>query len=462
MALPFVGPSYALANRKASVQRTINMCLVGMETPSKAPFILQSTPGLTVFATLSGEIRGVYEANGRAFVVAGGTLYELNSSGAATSRGTLLTSAGPVDFAWGTTQLVIVDGTNGYALTLATNAFGVITDSDWLGSDRVGYLDGYFIFASPSTQAFYISAIDDATSLDTLDFASAESAPDKIIAHIVNHREVWFLGETTSEVWFDSAGPDFPFSRNQGAILQVGCMAKHSVRLIDSSVMWIGKDINGAGIVFRSIGYQAQRISTIAVEEALQSSSNISAAVAWTYQANGQTFYCINAPGLTSTWCYEVGSGAWHERADQDTYGQFSQFRVTCHGFALGLHLVGDADGYVYKLNHSSNYYGSDLIRRTRISPNDVTVSRDRIFFREFALDCTSGQGPQGATPVVELTWSDNGGMTWGNPVQRSVGAVGNYYGRVVWNRLGEARDRVWRVDFSDNAPFSIIDGVAS
>lgn len=462
--LPFVGVSYALANRKASVQRAVNLHLVGMETPSKAPFILQSVPGLLLLGELGAEIRGIYEAADRCFIVSGASLLEMDAAFNVTLRGTLLTSTGPVGMAWGTTQLVIVDGPNGYVLTLATNVFGQITAAGWLGSDRVWYLDGYFVFVDPNTQTFYISAIDDATTLDLLDFASAESSPDRIVSHVVNHRELWFLGQTTTEVWFATDGVDFPFARNQGAVLDVGCIATHSARLVDNAVIWLGRDLNGSGMVYRSAGYVAQRISTIAVEEALQGSSNLAGAVAWVYQINGQTFWCVNAPGLPSTWCFEIASNTWHERADLDSMGQFASFRVTCHAYALGLHMVGDATGNLYKLDPTVNKFGSSLMKRTRISPNDAAPFRQRQFWNDgFTLDCTTGLAPQGVTPTVTLQWSDDGGFTWGNPVQRTTGAVGNYYSRVCWQNVNgpEARDRIWRVDFADDAPFAIIDGVA-
>lgn len=458
--LPFVGSSYQLANRKGSVQRAVNLYLVGLEAASKSPVILQSVPGLAVFAALGAEIRGIYESADRCFVVAGSTLYELNSAGTSTNRGTLNTSAGPVDFAWGTTQLVCVDGPNGYVMTLASNAFARITDPDFLGSDRVAYLDGFFIFADPDTQVFYISAIDDASNLDALDFASAESAPDQLVSHLVDHRELWLFGSVTTEVWFNGAGADFPFQRNQGASLDVGCLATHSAQKIDNSVLWLARDRNGAGIVVRANGYQPQRVSTFAVEEALQASTDLTAARAYVYQQDGQTFYCINAPGVPATWCYEVSTGSWHERCDL-VAGDFVQHRAVCHGFAFNKHLVGDVTGNVYRMDKTLNTFAGDPLKRTRISPNYATPTRDRQFFSEFALDCTTGLAAQGQNPTVTLSWSDNGGFRFGTPVQRSTGLVGEFISRVLWTRLGQARDRVWRLDFSDDAPFSIIHGEA-
>ena len=460
MPLPFVGPSYQLANRKASQQRSVNLYLVGMESPSKAPFILQSAPGLTLFSALTSPIRGMCEAAGRLFVVAGETLYELNSAGVATARGTVSPSAGPVDFAQGQTQLVIVTGVNGYTLTLATNTFAQIAAAGWLGSNRAAYLDGYFIFVDPDTQKFYISKIDDAGTLDALNFALAQSGPDNIVAHLVDHREVWLIGEKTTEVWFDSGAADFPFSRNNGALLEVGCIAAFSAVKVDNGLMWIGRDANGSGIVYKTSGYQVKRVSTIAVEEALQGSTDLSSATAYVYQQNGQTFYCINAPGLASQWCYEVSTDSWHERCALDALGQFSQLGASTHAFVFNQHLMGDSTGNVYTMSPQTYTLNGTPLKRTRISPDNVSPSRDRIYYSEFILDCTTGLAASG-TPSADLSYSDNGGFTYGTPISRSVGALGNYSPRLQWTRLGQARDRVWRVDFAADAPFSIIDGVA-
>lgn len=454
--VPFVGPSYQLATRRASVQRSVNLFLVGMEAPAKTPLILQSVPGLAAFANPAAEIRGIYEARGRCFLVAGNQLIELDSVGNRTVRGALGTNTGYVDFAWGTSQLVIVDGPNGYVFNLNTNTLTPITADGWLGSNRVAYLDGYFIFVDPDTQRFYVSAIDDASQIDALDFASAESSPDDIVSHIISHRELWLLGEQSTEVWFNAGGTDFPFARNNGAVLDIGCVASYSAQLIDNGLMWIARDRLGYGMVVRTNGYQPERVSTIAVEEALQSSTDLSQARAYVYQQDGQTFYCINAPGLASTWCYEASTGAWHERCDL-VAGNLTAHRATCHAFVFGKHLVGGS-GKVYRMDKTLSTFDGDIIKRMRISPSYAVPQVDRVAFNEFVLSCVSGFGPQGLAPVAELSWSDNGGITYGNPVQRSIGAVGNFLTRVVWNRLGMARDRVWKLEVTDAVPFSIID----
>lgn len=459
--LPFVGPSYTLATRQASAQRAVNLYLQAMETPSKSGVIMRAVPGLVLFASLGSEVRGCIEAAGRCFFVSGGSLYELSSTGTATLRGSLLTTSGNVGMSWGTTQLVVVDGANGYVLTLTTNAFTRITDPDWPGSDQVSYLDGFFLLRSPGTQQFYVTALDDASDIDALDFASAESTPDDIVGHVVVNQRVYLLGELVTEVWFNAGGEDFPLARSSGETIDVGCIAGWSVVKADAGLMWIGRDLNGSGIVYKASGGPPQRISTVAVEEALQASTDLSGATAYVYQDHGQTFYCINAPGVASTWVYEVATNAWHERCDLDGDGQFKAHRVTHHVFAHGLHLVGDANGNVYRMDRTVNTFNGDARVCERSSPNDAAPLRELKTHSAFVLDCLTGEAASG-TPMVELSWSNDGGAQFGNPVERSAGALGDRHQRLVWRRLGRARDRVWKVRFSADAPFAIVSGEAA
>jgi hypothetical protein len=63
------------------------------------------------------------------------------------------------------------------------------------------------------------------------------------------------------------------------------------------------------------------------------------------------------------------------------------------------------------------------------------------------------GRGPQ-----VTLRWSNDGGQTWSNGQIRDCGQTGNYRQRVLWNRLGRARDRVYEISVSDPVAWRIID----
>ncbi len=161
-----IGPSGALGDRKASVQRSINLYMRRVEGVGEEKQVyLQSAPGLTLLATMAGVIRGSYNAGGRWFVAAGAGLYEVSAAGAITSRGALAGFAGFVSMIHGRDQLVIVEGAQGHVFNLLTNSFAPLSDPDFRGSNWVDELDGYFIFAAPNSDQFYLSAIDDVRSV---------------------------------------------------------------------------------------------------------------------------------------------------------------------------------------------------------------------------------------------------------------------------------------------------------
>src|ERR1044071_4494439 len=90
-----VGPGYSLPNRKVAVQRSINLAMSQVEGAGEGvQAVLVSTDGLSERLELGATFRGaLVTSDAREFVVAGATLYE-TTTGAAVSRGTLVSSSG--------------------------------------------------------------------------------------------------------------------------------------------------------------------------------------------------------------------------------------------------------------------------------------------------------------------------------------------------------------------------------
>jgi hypothetical protein len=446
----------------ATAERHVNYMLKATEpTRENAGFYREQVPGLLLGVNVgTGEVRGMVNIGSRAFVVIGSKLYQLNQDWSVRELGTLDTNAGRVDIKQGLLDLVIVDGPNGYTLTLANDAFSRITDEDFYGSKRVSFLDGKFIFARPATQQFYWSdGVDNARVYDALNFASAESFPDNIVGHIVDHRELWLAGEESIEIWLPAPGGDQVYQRNSGATIEVGCASTHSLQQIDNTVVWIGRDKQGQGIVWMAgggNGYTPQRISTNDIEDDLASVGDLSGAWAWTYQDAGQTFYVLQVPGLDTTWVWDASIRKWHERAEYSG-GMLEQWRATCHMFAFGRHIVGDEEGRLYELTPWEYTYAGSPIYREWTSPHQSTPSRSRVFFGTLNLDITAGETDSGLNPKMEMRYSNDGGYTWGAWVPRSTGRIGEYGRRVKWDRLGHGRGRVWQFRTTDDAKVSIL-----
>lgn len=472
----FIGPSYQLRSVNVDCQRCINLYLEVDESghaKSGEVASLVPTPGLSLLATIgAGPIRGVYTAsNRRVFAVSGDTLYEIDSNFNATNRGTLATARGPISMADSGNYLAIVDGsTTGKFLKFTDNTFSNIpfpTDIDFIpfaGCDQVVFQDGFFIYINKGTQNFFISGqagsiVADETTINPLDFSSSEGNPDPLVGMISAHRDLWMFNENSIEVFFNS-GNAFPFERIQGAFIEFGCAAKFSIAKLANQIFWLGKDERGQGIVFTASGYQPQRISTHAVENAIQGYGDISDAVAYCYQENGHFFYVLNFTSANTTWVYDTTTGAWHERV-YTNLGKFERHRANCHAFGFSKHIVGDYEsGNLYELSRSVYSDNGKEIVRQRVTPH-VSSGMMRVFYTSLQLDLETGTGldgiGQGIDPQVMMQFSDDGGHTWSNERWCSIGKIGQTKKRAMWRRLGSSRDRVFKITISDPVKVAIV-----
>lgn len=467
----FIGPTYQLQSVNVDCQRCINYYPEADEAGTGKEgeaFSLVGTPGLRLLQTIgTGPIRGVYAMpssliiSETLFVVSGNTIYSVDPDWNATTLGTLLTNSGPVSMSDNATVLVIVDGDNGYYVTLSTSAFAQITDPNFLGADTVTFQDSYLIFNKPGTQQFYTTTVGAFLPFDPTFIATKEGASDNIIGLISDHLNVYLFGSYSSEVWYDS-GATFPFQRIQGAYIPVGCLAAYSIQILVGMAFWLGCDQQGRGIVFSGQAGAPQRISTHALETQLLgvSAANMNLARAWTYQQGGHAFYCLNVPGLDTTWCYDTNSGQWHERASL-VRGSLRRHQADCHAFAYQTNVVGDYEsGNIYALDPLTLSDNGNPIQRVRAAPH-LTDGLMRVFHSSFQLDMEVGVGldgtQQGTNPQAILQWSDDGGHKWSNEHWAWIGKIGATRTRVIWRRLGNSRDRVYRVTITDPVKVTLI-----
>lgn len=460
----FIGPSYESRSPNADKQTTINLYPETVESGAgKNRKVLYGTPGLSLFGTLgAGPVRGLWAGEGRLFAVSGTTLYEVSSGGVGTSLGTVASDGAPAYMYPNGTQLFVVSGGSAYlhnGTTLASapvpGAPGASGAGGAVGTASSGcYLDGYFIAAKPGTKVFFISALNDGLTWDALDFASKEGYPDAISSVLADHRELWLFGtHKSTEVWRNEGDPDFPFRPDPGGFQHYGLAAKHSVCNFASGVAWLGGDTRGRVAAFRSQGFQPVRISNYAVEETWRGYGDISGAVGYTYLDSGHEFYVLTF--ASATWVYDLTENVWHQRGVWNGTG-YDRFPGWVHAFAFGKHIVGDhTSGKLYEMSLSTGTYEGATIRRERIAPH-MCEEQKNLFFHKFQLDLETGVGA--AELFADLSWSDDGGRTWTTAVTRSAGVSGDYDARVIWRRLGSARDRLFKVTVTADRKIAMID----
>lgn len=465
MKTPILGHSYVARSVNAADNRMVNLFPEVIPEGGKESGWLTRAPGLRLLATVgTGPIRGLLEYGSFGYVASGTEFYKVDTAYNATLLGTI-SGTGNVSLADNGIQIFISCNPLAYIYNINTGAFAQITDPDFPGSVDVAYIDGYFVFNEPNSRRFWKTALLDGTAIDPLDFASVEGAPNNLVALFADHREVWLFSDDSTEVWYNDGGANFPFSRIQGAFIEAGCAAPHSIAKLDNSIIWLGMDERGNGIIYRANGYTPMRISTHAVEFAIQQYSTITDAVAYSYQQEGHLFYVISFPSGDATWVYDVTTQGWHERAAWFN-GAFKRHRSNCMmNFNTDI-VVGDYENgnlYAFDMDiYADNGSIQKWLRSWRALPTG-TNDLKRTAHHALQLDCQAGVGldgiTQGTDPQVLLRWSDDGGHTWSNHHSRSMGKIGESWKRVIWRRLGmttKLRDRIYEISGTDPVKVAI------
>ena len=335
------------------------------------------------------------------------------------------------------------------------------TDGPFQGGGTVDITDNYFVYNKPDSQLWAASDLLSPIT-DPLSFASKDGSPDDLVSIIVDRREVYLLGEMSSEVWINSGAVPFPFTRIPGTSTQQGIAAQYSMSRMGNSFAYVSKNNRGEAMVVRMNGYFPERISTHAVETTLVN-QNVSNAIAWTYQLEGHEVYVVTFPSIGTnglTWAYDNTTGLWHKWLYRNNQNEYERHRGNCCAFFNQQVLVGDYEnGKIYQL--SRNFYTDDgqPIRRIRRAPH-ITSDLQRQYFHELQIQFQPGVGlstGQGDDPQAMLRWSNDGGSTWSNEYWTSIGKQGKYLNRAIWRRLGFSRDKVFEVSISDPVKAVII-----
>jgi len=453
----FIGPSYTSQSVNVDSQRCVNW-MVEMDAlgtgKEREVASLVPTPGKRLRLTLpNSPVRALYRAsNGTLFAVGGNKFYSISSAWAASELGTLTTSTGAVSIADNGTYVFLVDGTNGYHWNVNTSTFTQVTDINFYPCDTVTYIDGYFVFNKTGTQIAFFSGIN-AVTFAALDVVSAIGSPDNLVGLIAANQNIYMFGAQSTEVFYDDGVT--PFSRIRGAVNDIGCYAAQSIAKLKGVPYFLGGSDTGRGVIYRMNGYQAEPISTPAVESVIRGldQTTLSSSRAWVYEQGGHAFYCINFPGASSTWVYDASTNMWHERVYLNLWS-LERDRADCHAIGYGYNVVGDySNGKIYSLDASYYYDDTTPIKRIRAAPH-FSSGLKLVRHNSIQIDMETGVGldgtAQGTDPQVMLRWSDDGGHTWSGEYWVGAGKIGKFKTRAIWRRLGMSRDRVYEVSMTD------------
>ncbi len=439
-----------------SVSTLVN-CYAEQSAGKADPAVIMGYPGLIDYVDLGGTGRGQFVASdGTHYAVTGSTLYRVTESGGIGFGEALGTIPGVdrVEIDANRTQIGIAASNRLFVWDTATSYFSEVTDPNFQGCSTLAVINGFGLIGRPDSDQFSLTAINDFTTIGALDYATAESRADKLVAIRVVGGEPWFLGAETVEPWPNTGAANFPFERS-GFNQDVGCVARDTCINIGPTLIWLGRDRKAGGLsVYRAASsYQPERISTHAVDRLLERANRPDLAYAYTWRIEGHTFYALTCDAGTVV--YDAVTGAWHQAASGawPIASAPPPSRFNSQAYVGTSNILGDDMGRLSRVTFDANDdLGNALVRETVTAPMGAVGRKVAVLAVEMELE--AGTGGLTLDPQVLLSVSRDGGHTWETPRAARTGLMGKYKTRVRWNRLGQGRDFTFRFRMSDGAPF--------
>jgi hypothetical protein len=397
-----------------------------------------------------GPIRGMRNVEGKLFVVAAQTLYQISNTGVAIPYGTI-PGVGRVSMAHNQSglgnELIVVNGSAGYVFDTNVNILTKITDEGYPGAFIADYIDQYLAQVEPQGRFWFHSDLANGTDYSTLDRYEAEADPDRIVSLLVSHREVLVFGRDTIEPFVNTGGQTGTFERASNTVIEVGCAAKFTPRKLDNSIFWL----DDKRLVRRLDGYTPIRVSTDAIDSAFQecSEAEVANCYAFTWESRGHKVYYITIPGRF-TFGYDVLTRSWHRRS---TWG-LEHWDVVDAVYWNGRWIVGSGRyGRLYELDWDYKLDSCDPLVRKRVTgklwddENDLTLNNVELKFNTGGPDSVcvlfpdqpvgptiTGTPPGGSigVPYAGYTFTTTPGDA---PIARTIVLTGSIPDGLSWNQ---------------------------
>lgn len=440
---------------QAGSARLVNCYAEETGEEGKTTWTLYGAPGLRDFADLNdGPIRMQIEVGDTEYVVSGRDVYTVTSGGAATRIGGIPTD-GPVYYDRNRKippQIGMVSGGFFFVIDCGTNTLTQIVDPDLPSPTSFTVLDGYGVM-SVANREYYITGIDEFTTIDGLDVGTAEALPDEIVRNMTLNRELVIFKEKSTEFHTNSGSEDFPFTRV--TIMETGCLSAESCAKVELSsgktIAWVAPDHT----VRILQGYSSSVISNNELHKLikdLHDAGNIAQLKGTAWSDGGNWNYALSSDTWSRVWNPKAG---WR---DAESY-LMPRWRVGIVSTFGNKVIAGDwQDGKLYELRYDVyEEAGEPLI--ARIVPPAFHGSPFRFQVNSVHFDMAKGVGLNSsedhiADPKLMIRWSKDAGATFSASRERSLGSLGQRAKRIQpIYRLGQFGSTGCLFEISISAP---------
>lgn len=339
------------------------------------------------------------------------------------------------------------------------------------------------------------------TRTGQLQAGSITSHPGTVVGCRTLHRRLFLFSQNFTEVWENSGkGTNLPFRRNNSLLMEVGTPALGSIVVGFDSMFFLAQDRDGLAGVMGVKGTESELASNRALDFQLAQYAEdpltgVADARGILIKENGLVFYRLNFTLANHTFVFNVSMSTqeapkWHE--EEVLNGD--RHPAQTHAYFKGINYYGAYNTAVfYSVDDLVSTNDGEAIRRMRIGRQMTPDGYNRLRIDRFQVDLLQGSadiivqipedllaetgdeletesgialeldqtiGVGGGQPVVFLSVSRDGGQTYGNRLQATMGKLGERTYRTVWRKIGttpRGQGFVPKIEFFNEIPFIVL-----
>lgn len=232
---------------------------------------------------------------------------------------------------------------------------------------------------------------------------------------------LYAFGDKWTAVYRDAGTSPFPFARE--VTIPRGIVGTHAIAGWETGwaneLLWVGDDF----VVYKLNGYTPVPISSNDVSRDIQRAvlaGDRDLIEAFVYMFEKNAFWVVSCHNRWS-WEYNLSTGEWNERMsyNRDNWKGMKSLRI------FDRWLLGDEySGELYGVSGTYFLEGTDPLIWQVESGALVNFPRGMVITRA-SFHCTTGVGDATEDPKIEISWSLDGGYSYGDPIIRRLGAAG-------------------------------------
>lgn len=440
MQIPILSGVYTDTKADFRTAFPINMKPIVQDTGISKGY-LRPVEGIVQTGTGPGVSRGAINWNGVHYRVMGSRIVRANPNGTVVDLGDVGDNGRPVSMAYSFDRLAIAS--NGNLFYLQNDVLTQVTDEDLGTVLDVVWVDGYFM--TTDGEYLVVTDINDPFSVSITRYGSSEIDPDPVVGLVKNRNEIYAINRYTIEVFTNTGGSGFPFSRIQGAQIQRGAFGPHCAVSYEEHIAFLGSGPGESPGVYLGANGGATKISTREIDETLAQyfEAELEEAVLEVANDRSHALLWVRLPDRTLVFDYAttraVGQPVWYTMSS-GTLDSPSTYRGIDVIWCYDSWQVGDLQSWNIGVlsDEVSSQFGEHV--PWEFSTAIVYNEGKGAIFHSLELVALTGRGTFDGTAVISTSYTVDGRL-WSQQRSVTVGVLGDRLKRIVWRQQGKMRN---------------------